>query len=166
MSSSSSVFPQCVLYFPPNFECLCHPCSIIAIQSRRPMRASCVICQRDSNALFLFIYEQCLHYQRIRCMAEKILMVSSSSVKWKRSRQNKTNNLLFPLKESRQLHERVVKKKKDQIQSVCLCWVVRGMSPCVTSAAILQKSRTKTWSCWRRPWMNTDTVWDKVQTNA
>lgn len=57
--------------FSPLFSCLCYPCSIKAIQSRHPVRASCVICQGDSNALFLFIFEQCLHYQCIRCMARQ-----------------------------------------------------------------------------------------------
>lgn len=134
------------------------PCSIIAIQSRRPMRASCVICQGDSNALFLFIYEQCPHYQHIRCMAEKILMVSSFSVKWKRSRQNKQSVFFFSRKASG--CERMV--KNDPSQSVCLCWVMRGMSLCVSNAAILQKSGTKSQSLCRRPWMSTRIAEDKV----
>lgn len=135
------------------------PCSIIAIQSRRPMRASCVICQGDSNALFLFIYEQCPHYQRIRCMAEKILMVSSFGVKWKRSRQNKQSAFFFFSRKASG-YERTV--KNDPNQSVCLCWVMRGMSLCISSTAILQKSRTKSRSCCRRPWMSAGTAEDKV----
>lgn len=40
--------------------------TIKVIQSKHPARASCVICQGDSNVLFLFIFKQCLHYQYIR----------------------------------------------------------------------------------------------------
>lgn len=40
--------------------------TIKVIQSKHPARASCVICQGDSNALFLFIFKQCLHYQYIK----------------------------------------------------------------------------------------------------
>lgn len=57
--------------FPPISPRLCYPCSIKAIQNRHPLRASCVICQGDSNALFLFISKQCLHYQCVRCMVRQ-----------------------------------------------------------------------------------------------
>lgn len=107
------------------------------------MRASCVICQGDSNALFLFIYEQCPHYQPIRCMAEKILMAFSFSVKWKRSRQNKQCAFFFS-KEIERLWKDCKKSSEPVCLSVCLCWVTRGMSFCVSSAAILQKET------WRR----------------
>ena len=73
------LFSQYIIFSLPTFRPLFFspltapplPCSIKAIQSRHPVSASCVICQGDSNALFLFIFEQCLHYQCVRCTARQ-----------------------------------------------------------------------------------------------
>lgn len=76
--------------------------TIKVIQSKHPAR--CVICQGDSNALFLFIFKQCLHYQYIKWIARQSL----SPVPNERG-LSKTNNPLFSLKATEQVYQRRVK---------------------------------------------------------
>lgn len=61
----------CPLFFLPFFYASATPAVSRLFKAGTRWRASCVICQGDSNALFLFIFEQCLHYQCIRCMARQ-----------------------------------------------------------------------------------------------
>ena len=106
-SPPSSHILSSIFFFFFGFPRLLCPSSIKAIQSGRPVSASCVICQGDSNALFLFIFEQCPHYQCVRCMARQYWW-SLSPVRNERG-LSKTNNLLFLLKETEQVYQRRVK---------------------------------------------------------
>lgn len=96
LSPSSSLSLHCALY--SSSPCLHAPAGPAApalaqpIQSRRPLRAPCVIGPGDSNAPLLFISERRLHHRCVRRAAGTILMVPRTARRNERGLAEKKNN--------------------------------------------------------------------------